>query len=123
MPSHACASTWYIYTYDVLDIWYVWYEGGDFPAQVTSPATFRCVRVSCDNNAVDEYAYQASVTIQGHVFKGTLYDQGPVQQTNYPPHDEPNLFTTTASTNYPCPFNLDTPATHFFPYPKPKNQI
>ncbi|KAK1404369.1 hypothetical protein POM88_003974 [Heracleum sosnowskyi] len=52
------------------------YGGGDFPAEVTTPATIRCV--------------------------------GP-----------PNLFATT-STNFPCPFNLDTPpATQFFPYPKP----
>ncbi|KAK1387704.1 hypothetical protein POM88_015882 [Heracleum sosnowskyi] len=56
------------------------YGGGDFPAEVTTPATIRCVGVSSeDQDAVDEYAYQASVNIQGHIFKGILYDRGPVQ--------------------------------------------
>ncbi|KAK1369546.1 Protein SHORT INTERNODES [Heracleum sosnowskyi] len=101
------------------------YGGGDFPAEVTTPATFRCVRVSSeDQDAVDEYAYQASVNIQGHIFKGILYDRGPVQHTSTSVgsgmfQQPSNLFATT-STNFPCPFNLDTPpATQFFPYPKP----
>ncbi|OMO75576.1 Zinc finger, lateral root primordium type 1 [Corchorus olitorius] len=52
-------------------------EVGDFPAEVTSPATFRCVRVSSIDDADDQYAYQTAVNIGGHVFKGILYDQGP----------------------------------------------
>lgn len=87
-----------------------------------SRATFRCMRVSCDDNAVDEYAYQASVNIQGHIFKGILYDQGPVQHTSSSVGEmfqQPNLFTS-ACANYSCPLNLDeTPATQYFPYPKP----
>ncbi|XP_039035179.1 protein SHI RELATED SEQUENCE 3-like [Hibiscus syriacus] len=53
-------------------------EVGDFPAQVTLPAMFRCVRVSSiEDVAGDQYAYRTAVTIGGHVFKGILYDQGP----------------------------------------------
>ncbi|KAK8616436.1 hypothetical protein V6N13_017986 [Hibiscus sabdariffa] len=54
-------------------------EVGNFPAEVTSPATFRCVRVSSMEDASDQYAYRTAVTIGGHVFKGILYDQGPDQ--------------------------------------------
>ncbi|KAF5463052.1 hypothetical protein F2P56_019001 [Juglans regia] len=56
-------------------------EVGHFPAEVNSPAVFRCIRVSSIDEADDQYAYQAAVNIGGHVFKGTLYDQGP--ETNY----------------------------------------
>ncbi|KAL8143757.1 hypothetical protein V2J09_016789 [Rumex salicifolius] len=48
-----------------------------FPAEVTAVANFRCVRVSSDDNAVDQAAYQTSVNIGGHSFNGILYDQGP----------------------------------------------
>ncbi|XP_071730902.1 protein LATERAL ROOT PRIMORDIUM 1 [Rutidosis leptorrhynchoides] len=46
------------------------------PAQVRAPAVFKCVRVTAVEEGDDEYAYQASVTIGGHTFKGFLYDQG-----------------------------------------------
>ncbi|MBA0842984.1 hypothetical protein Goarm_000214, partial [Gossypium armourianum] len=52
-------------------------EVGKFPAEVISPATFQCVRVSSVEDADDEYAYRTSVNIEGRVFKGILYDQGP----------------------------------------------
>ncbi|XP_010263848.1 PREDICTED: protein SHI RELATED SEQUENCE 1 isoform X2 [Nelumbo nucifera] len=52
-------------------------EVGNFPAEVNSPAVFRCVRVSAFDEADDQYAYQTAVNIGGHVFKGILYDQGP----------------------------------------------
>ncbi|KAK4401499.1 protein SHORT INTERNODES [Sesamum angolense] len=52
-------------------------EEGDFPGEVSFPAVFRCVRVSSMDNVVDQYAYQTSVSIGGHVFTGILYDQGP----------------------------------------------
>ncbi|KAK4746271.1 hypothetical protein SAY87_012583 [Trapa incisa] len=51
--------------------------GQQFPAQVSSPAVFRCVRMSGMEDADEELAYQTSVNIAGHVFKGTLYDHGP----------------------------------------------
>ncbi|KAL4278042.1 hypothetical protein GQ457_03G002420 [Hibiscus cannabinus] len=54
-------------------------EVGTFPAEVTSPATFRCIRVSSVEDAADQYAYRTAVNIGGHVFKGILYDQGPDQ--------------------------------------------
>ncbi|XP_048127936.1 protein SHI RELATED SEQUENCE 3 [Rhodamnia argentea] len=51
---------------------------GNFPAAVSSTATFQCVRMSTeDDDAAEHYAYQTSVNIGGHVFKGILYDQGP----------------------------------------------
>ncbi|KAL6853447.1 hypothetical protein ACP4OV_019476 [Aristida adscensionis] len=46
------------------------------PRQVRAPAVFKCVRVTSIDDGEDEYAYQAAVTINGHVFKGFLYDQG-----------------------------------------------
>ncbi|KAK4770564.1 hypothetical protein SAY87_031096 [Trapa incisa] len=47
------------------------------PAEVGSPAVFRCVRVSGTDDGNEEVAYQTSVNISGHIFKGLLYDQGP----------------------------------------------
>ncbi|KAL5570616.1 hypothetical protein UlMin_027191 [Ulmus minor] len=49
---------------------------GELPAQVRAPAVFRCHRVTaiCDEQA--EIAYEATVKISGHVFKGFLYDHG-----------------------------------------------
>lgn len=55
-------------------------EVGNFPAEVSSPAIFRCVRVSSIDEGEDQYAYQTAVNIGGHVFKGILYDQGPESQ-------------------------------------------
>lgn len=49
---------------------------GHFPAEVNSPAVFRCIRVSGMDDADEQYAYQTAVNIGGHVFKGILYDQG-----------------------------------------------
>ncbi|TVU36806.1 hypothetical protein EJB05_18754 [Eragrostis curvula] len=48
----------------------------NLPRQVRAPAVFKCVRVTSIDDGEDEYAYQAMVTINGHVFKGFLYDQG-----------------------------------------------
>ncbi|KAF9603669.1 hypothetical protein IFM89_037328 [Coptis chinensis] len=50
--------------------------GHHFPAEVSSAAVFRCVRVSAMDDAEEQYAYQTAVNIGGHVFKGILYDQG-----------------------------------------------
>ncbi|XP_021646294.2 protein SHI RELATED SEQUENCE 1 isoform X1 [Hevea brasiliensis] len=52
-------------------------ELGNFPAEVSSPAVFRCVRVSGIDEHDDQYAYQTAVNIGGHFFKGILYDHGP----------------------------------------------
>ncbi|XP_010413933.2 PREDICTED: protein SHI RELATED SEQUENCE 4-like [Camelina sativa] len=54
-------------------------EMGDatFPDEVTSDALFRCVRMSGTDDGDCEYAYQTTVGIAGHQFKGILYNQGP----------------------------------------------
>ncbi|CAF2201562.1 hypothetical protein BRARA_G03355 [Brassica rapa] len=66
------------------------------PPEVSSPAVFRCVRVSSIEEDEDdqEYAYQTAVNIGGHVFKGILYDQGPDQDH----HHQFNLLASTATT-------------------------
>ncbi|KAJ0775516.1 putative transcription factor STY-LRP1 family [Helianthus annuus] len=63
------------------------------PGQVRAPAVFKCVRVTAVEDGDDEYAYQACVTISGHVFKGFLYDQGVEtrDQTNVPNLSELHL--------------------------------
>ncbi|KAL8168004.1 hypothetical protein V2J09_009503 [Rumex salicifolius] len=58
-------------------------EVGTFPAEVSYPAVFRCVRVSSmEEGGDDQVAYQTAVSIGGHVFKGLLYDQGPENAYN-----------------------------------------
>ncbi|KAL1217665.1 Protein SHI RELATED SEQUENCE 7 [Cardamine amara subsp. amara] len=52
-------------------------ETSDLPPEISSPAVFRCMRVSSIDDEEEEYAYQTAVSIGGHVFKGILYDQGP----------------------------------------------
>ncbi|KAJ0888705.1 putative transcription factor STY-LRP1 family [Helianthus annuus] len=59
---------------------YCWFELGNFPSELTTPANFRCVRVSSIDETDDQFAYQAAVNIGGHLFKGILYDQGPESQ-------------------------------------------
>lgn len=48
-----------------------------FPEEVSSDALFRCVRMSGADDGDGQYAYQTTVGIAGHVFKGILYNQGP----------------------------------------------
>lgn len=49
-----------------------------FPPEVSSDALFRCVKMSgVDDGGDGQYAYQTTVNIGGHLFKGILYDQGP----------------------------------------------
>ncbi|GAB2225143.1 hypothetical protein Droror1_Dr00005931 [Drosera rotundifolia] len=56
--------------------------GQSFPSEVSSPAVFRCVRVTSTNDTEEHLAYQTAVSIAGHVFKGILYDQGPEGRYN-----------------------------------------
>ncbi|CAJ2646475.1 short internode related sequence [Trifolium pratense] len=49
----------------------------NFPAVVSTPAEFRCVRVCSVDESEEEYAYSTAVNIGGHVFRGILYDYGP----------------------------------------------
>ncbi|EOA17006.1 hypothetical protein CARUB_v10005241mg [Capsella rubella] len=48
-----------------------------FPGEVSSDALFRCVKMSGVDDGDGQYAYQTTVNIGGHLFKGILYDQGP----------------------------------------------
>ncbi|KAK7360107.1 hypothetical protein VNO77_02083 [Canavalia gladiata] len=68
-----------------------------FPSVVSSPAEFRCVRVSCVDDADDRYAYQTAVNIGGHVFKGILYDYGPESNND---NDNNNNNNTINNDNY-----------------------
>ncbi|CAA7031747.1 unnamed protein product [Microthlaspi erraticum] len=52
-------------------------EASQLPPEISSPAVFRCMRVSSVDDEDEEYAYQTAVSIGGHVFKGILYNQGP----------------------------------------------
>lgn len=45
------------------------------PAEIKTQAVFKCVRVTPIENGVDQFAYQATVKIGGHIFRGVLYDQ------------------------------------------------
>lgn len=54
----------------------------NFPALVSTPAEFRCVRVSSVDESEEEYAYSTAVNIGGHVFRGILYDYGPDDGSN-----------------------------------------
>ncbi|KAK4744748.1 hypothetical protein SAY87_011060 [Trapa incisa] len=46
------------------------------PGQVRAPAVFRCIRVTAISDNAAEFAYLATVSISGHIFKGFLYDHG-----------------------------------------------
>ncbi|EXC35502.1 hypothetical protein L484_026809 [Morus notabilis] len=116
-------------------------EVGNFPAELSSNAVFRCVRVSAVEENDDQYAYQTAVNIGGHLFKGILYDQGP--ETNYSSTSnmqaaaagesssggvQPlDLITTTAASQatpfdpsslYPPPLNTYIAGTQFFLPPR-----
>ncbi|KAF0898314.1 hypothetical protein E2562_007165 [Oryza meyeriana var. granulata] len=51
--------------------------GERFPREVSSEAVFRCVRLGPVDEADAEVAYQTTVSIGGHLFKGILHDVGP----------------------------------------------
>jgi LRP1 type putative zinc finger protein len=48
-----------------------------FPREVSSEAVFRCVRLGPVDEDDVEVAYQTTVSIAGHLFKGILHDVGP----------------------------------------------
>lgn len=49
---------------------------GGLPPEVRAQALFKCVRVTGVEDGESLFAYQATVKIGGHIFKGVLYDQG-----------------------------------------------
>lgn len=70
------------------------------PGQVRAPAVFKCVRVTAvDDAGQDEFAYQTTVKICGHVFKGFLYDQGVESRHVYPNLSELHLGGAGSSGN------------------------
>ncbi|WVZ25235.1 hypothetical protein V8G54_003779 [Vigna mungo] len=83
-------------------------EEGHFPSVVSSPAEFRCVRVSCVEDADDRYAYQTAVNIGGHLFKGILYDYGPENSNNNNSNNSNNYMAgeTSAGVAGAQPLNL-----------------
>ncbi|KAI3686640.1 hypothetical protein L1987_80320 [Smallanthus sonchifolius] len=116
-------------------------EVGSFPGEVSSPAVFRCVRVSAMDEAEEQLAYQTAVSIGGHVFKGILYDHGPdegsssgggvaqLQQLNLissgtttAPSEtisiHPGVGFIDPSSTYPTPFSAFMAGTQFFPPPR-----
>lgn len=119
-------------------------ELGQFPAEVSSTATFQCVRLSAMDDLDDQYAYQTAVNIGGHVFKGILYDQGPEGRyttggesssggggDGAQPLDLITAATTTLTATagnpsapmldpslYPAPLNAFMAGTQFFPPPR-----
>ncbi|KAL2346280.1 hypothetical protein Fmac_000280 [Flemingia macrophylla] len=111
-------------------------ELGQFPPEVNTSAVFRCVRVSAVDASDEQCAYQTSVNIGGHIFKGILYDQGPESSYTGAPAEgssggEPQqlgLITaaTTSTTGgnpfdpslYPAPLNAFMAGTQFFQHPR-----
>ncbi|XVF63768.1 hypothetical protein PTKIN_Ptkin09bG0113500 [Pterospermum kingtungense] len=120
-------------------------ELGQFPPEVSSPAVFRCVKVSAMDDVDEEFAYQTAVNIAGHVFKGILYDQGPESRYTGGGESSQTLNLITASTAattaaaatttatatssspgtsvldpslYPAPLNAFLAGTQFFPPPR-----
>ncbi|XAR57943.1 hypothetical protein NMG60_11026261 [Bertholletia excelsa] len=113
-------------------------ELGNFPAEVNTPALFRCVRLSSVEDADEEYAYQSAVNIGGHVFKGLLYDHGPESQfaageSSSGAASGPNVISATATAAmgspaaaapfldpslYPAPLNTFISGTQFFSHPR-----
>ncbi|RDX57971.1 Protein SHI RELATED SEQUENCE 5, partial [Mucuna pruriens] len=111
-------------------------EVGQLPAEVNTSAVFRCVRVSAVDASDEQCAYQTSVNIGGHVFKGILYDQGP--ESSYTstaaaegssgggePQQHGLITTATTSGNnpfdpslYPAPLNAFMAGTQFFQPPR-----
>lgn len=72
-------------------------ESNYLPPEISSPAVFRCIRVSSTNDDDEEYAYQTVVNIGGHVFKGILHDQGP---SDHPYSSSPAAAATEASQHH-----------------------
>jgi LRP1 type putative zinc finger protein len=49
---------------------------GRLPPEIRAQALFKCVQLPGVEDGENEFAYQATVKIGGHVFKGVLYNQG-----------------------------------------------
>lgn len=69
------------------------------PGKVRSPAVFRCHRVTAISNGEAELAYQATVRICGHVFKGFLYNHGVDEKNAFPCSSALHLEGSTGRRN------------------------
>ncbi|KGN53280.1 protein SHI RELATED SEQUENCE 1 [Cucumis sativus] len=86
---------------------------GNFPTEVTTPAVFRCVRMTSLDETDDQYAYQTAVNIGGRIFKGILYDHGPEQPP--PPPSSSSAALLDPTPPYPTPLSTYiTAGTQFF---------
>ncbi|KAJ4775296.1 SHI-related sequence 7 [Rhynchospora pubera] len=121
-------------------------DGGRFPAEVSSEAVFRCVKIGpLDEADDDELAYQTAVSIGGHIFKGILRNHGP-ETVDYnqlhggDPASSPSVAAATSSEagvgvggshaatsaaqvlmdSYPTPLGAFMQGTPFFPH-QPRN--
>ncbi|KAK4733358.1 hypothetical protein R3W88_007619 [Solanum pinnatisectum] len=77
----------------------------NFPPKVNSTAVFQRVSMSSIEENEDQIAYQAAVNINGHIFKGILYDQGDNHEYNYMnggDHD-----SSSGGDPVPCQHNLN----------------
>ncbi|KAH0650380.1 hypothetical protein KY284_030292 [Solanum tuberosum] len=92
------------------------------PSEVSCPAVFQCVKVisAVDDNAQEQYAYQTSVSIGGHIFKGMLYDQGPAGgETSSSSSAHLHQQVSINAMFDPYPPNLSPFMPQFFPPPRP----
>ncbi|KAL3693784.1 hypothetical protein R1sor_007435 [Riccia sorocarpa] len=64
---------------------------GPLPPEVRTQAVFKFVRLSGVDDGDQEFAYQATVKIGGHIFKGVLHDQGPDNGSTSAPPSVPDL--------------------------------
>ncbi|KAL9300177.1 Protein SHI RELATED SEQUENCE 3 [Arabidopsis thaliana] len=88
---------------------------GHFPAELSSLADFRCVKVSSIDDGKEQYAYQTTVNIGGHVFRGILHDQGlhkVMVDHHYNENSNNHQELLTPSTSS-CPLKITSPFTDF----------
>ncbi|CAH8392071.1 unnamed protein product [Eruca vesicaria subsp. sativa] len=84
-----------------------------FPAELSSVADFRCVKVSSVDDGKEQYAYQTTVNIGGHVFRGILHDQGleNIVADQQPAHRVQALLPPSSSSS--SPLMMTSPFTDF----------
>ncbi|KAF3572010.1 hypothetical protein F2Q69_00062940 [Brassica cretica] len=89
-----------------------------FPAELSSLADFRCVKVSSIDDGKEQYAYQTTVNIGGHVFRGILHDQGLERvvvdhQSTHHLHNKHHDQGLLPPSSSPCPLMITSPFTDF----------
>ncbi|CAH2061614.1 unnamed protein product, partial [Thlaspi arvense] len=86
-----------------------------FPAELSSVADFRCVKVSSIDDGKEQYAYQTTVHIGGHIFRGILHDQGleKVNVDHQSAHRRHNNHQDQELLPPSCPLMITSPFTDF----------